>query len=284
MPCDSPFFVQVKGRDVPVPCDKCPPCKIRRVNEWVFRLMWEERYNSVSSHFVTLTYDTHHVPLSPNGFMTLRKSDFQNYMKRLRKLCVGEGPSLKYYACGEYGSQTMRPHFHAIVLNCPDSELFAKAWSLDGVEIGSVVVGSVSSDSIAYCMKYIDKQSFDRRSVQFARDDRVPEFSLKSQGLGAGYCEDEAILAYHRRDLSRNFVTKLSGYRVAMPRYYRKRIFSEEELEEQRFLIQSDLISKTLEDMRLHDDLQYSYAQKLEHERNGRKTKFEYAQKRRNGF
>jgi len=107
--CDSPFFVLPKAavEKVPVPCGRCPPCKLRRVNGWVFRMLEEEKVSS-SSHFVTLTYDTSTVPISDNGFMTLRKRDFQLFMKRLRKLCLDA--KLKDYAVGEYGTNYKRPH------------------------------------------------------------------------------------------------------------------------------------------------------------------------------
>lgn len=103
MKCDDPHIVTTsRGDRVPVPCGRCPPCKQRRVNEWVFRLMQEDK-NSVSAHFVTLTYDTRFVPISENGFMTLKKSDFQDFMKRLRFNTGIQG--IKYYAVGEYGSK-----------------------------------------------------------------------------------------------------------------------------------------------------------------------------------
>lgn len=283
MPCDSPVWINVKGTQTPVPCGKCPPCKIRRVNEWVFRIMWEEEHNSTSSHFVTLTYDSLHVPLTKNGFMTLRKKHFQDYMKRLRKLC---DQPLKYYACGEYGDTYSRPHYHAIVLNCPDEEYFAKAWSLNGVQFGSVYVGTCTGDSVAYCLKYIDKESFRRKKYRHDRDDREKEFPLMSKGIGAGYCENPAVVAYHRQDLNRNYLTKLSGHRVPMPRYYRQRIFTADDLETQR-----DIISTAVElsDQRARlehyaSNRPYSYVDHLESEREGRRIKFKVGQGKRKSF
>ena len=234
MKCDSPFYVLPKAgtEKVPVPCGKCPPCKQRRVNQWVFRLL-QEKKNYLDCHFVTLTYDTQHVPITPNGFMTLRKKDFQDYIKRLRKLCSGR--KLKYYVAGEYGSQNHRPHYHAIVFGVPDSSFFADAWTVDGVPIGGIHIGTVSNDSIAYTMKYIDKSNFQRRH---SRDDRQPEFSLMSKGMGKNYVEDPQVVEYHRADLSRNYVTHVGGVRVSMPRYYRDRIYTEQERKEQVRLIE----------------------------------------------
>lgn len=236
MPCDSPFYVlPYKGafEKVPVPCGKCPPCKLRRVNQWTFRLMQEEK-RSTSGYFVTLTYDTRYVPISPNGFLTLRKKDFQDYMKRLRKLCPDF--KLKYYAAGEYGSKNHRPHFHAIVFNVPDPKMFFSAWSDNGQNMGSVQVGKVSSNSIAYTAKYIDKPNFKKRHE---RDDREPEFSLMSKGLGSNYMTPQ-VINYHKSNLGNVFVTKSGGHKVSMPRYYRKKMFTEHELKSQRYIIESE--------------------------------------------
>lgn len=232
MPCDNPVWLK---SGIPVPCGKCAPCKIRRVNEWVFRIMWEEENNATSSHFITLTYDTAHVPLTNNGFLSLRKKHLQDFFKRLRKNTRIKG--IKYYACGEYGSKTTRPHYHAIVFNCPDPQEYASAWTVDGSQFGGVDVGDVTSDSIAYCLKYIDKESFREKRYRHSRDDREKEFPLMSHGLGKGYVENPSVRAYHKRDLSRNYVTSKNGYRVAMPRYYRLKLFDESELEAQRDII-----------------------------------------------
>lgn len=279
MACDSPFYL--KHLDINVPCGKCPPCKIRRVNEWVFRIMWEEENNSTSSHFITLTYDTQHVPLTPNGFMSLRKRDLQLFFKRLRKLCPDF--VLKYYACGEYGSKTQRPHYHAVILNVPDSDMFVKAWSLDGVQLGMVDVGTCTGDSVAYCMKYLDKQSGTIKSMRHARDDREKEFPLMSKGIGKGYVDSAATQMYHKFDLSRNYVTKRGGYKVAMPRYYRMKMFDEFELEASRDIININIQEKEKKDRYLFGESKkgLTFMETKEAEIEGRRVKFEASKKKR---
>lgn len=205
MACRSPYFVDIKGnpKAIPVPCGRCPPCQRRRINDWVFRLLQEDKV-SVTSYFVTLTYDNDSVPLSPRGWMTLNKSDYQKYMKRLRKLSPRK---LKYYAVGEYGSKTDRPHYHAIIFNALPDDI-VDAWSVNGVPIGNVFIGNVSGDSIGYTAKYISKES---RIPVHARDDRIKEFSLMSKGLGKCYLDDVKNVKYHKADLSRTFVTHMNG-------------------------------------------------------------------------
>lgn len=278
MICDTPYYTlpsKAATEKIPVPCGKCPTCKARRVNQWVFRLLQEEK-NCISSCFVTLTYDTYAVPISKNGFLTLRKKDFQDYMKRLRKLCPGH--TLKYYVAGEYGSKTNRPHYHAIIFNVPENRLLFDAWSIAGTPIGSLHVGSVSGDSIAYTMKYIDKPNFQKRH---ARDDREPEFSLMSKGLGKNYLSDDTV-NYHKADVSRMYVTKLSGHKVPMPRYYRNKIFTDAEKKQQIGIIQA-AVNDNEKDGRRKNEIQFgerfSYEKQRESEKFARYHKFYHESK-----
>lgn len=278
MACDNPLQVKVKGDFMPVPCGRCPPCKKRRVDEWVFRMMQEESV-SCASHFVTLTYDTRSVPLTPHGFMTLSKSDFQNYMKRLRKLSRN---TLKYYAVGEYGSLNYRPHYHALIFNCENSEYFADAWSLGGKSLGNVFVGTCTNRSSAYVLKYIDKESWREKVYRHQRDDRVREFSLCSKGLGSSYCQNPEIVAYHRSDLNRNYLVHRGGSKVAMPRYYRLKIFTPEQLENQHFVIESALYDADKRRRHLHlaSGKSYTYEQSLEYAKQARAFNFTQHKKR----
>lgn len=174
--CMTPFGVRdkVTNNTIAVPCGKCPACTARRASAWSFRLMEEEKVSS-SAHFITLTYDTAHVPLTPSGFMDLQKRDLQLFFKRLRKAQSKVDPlrRIRYYACGEYGGRTRRPHYHAIVFNV-DLELIQPAWDL-----GQVHYGQVTKASVGYCLKYMSKT---KRIPEHARDDRQREFALMSKG------------------------------------------------------------------------------------------------------
>lgn len=257
--CDSPLYVTPKAalRSIPVPCGKCPPCKKRRVDSWVFRLQQEEKV-SQSAHFVTLTYDTNHVPISDNGFMTLDKTDVQKFFKRLRKaMWVNKDPlhdKVKYYIAGEYGTNTKRPHYHAIIFNCPDAEYYAKAWTA-----GQIHIGQVTQDSVAYTMKYIDKWTDNRKH---ARDDRKPEFALMSKGLGENYLSD-AVKKYHQSDISKLYLTRDGGHRIAMPKYYRDKLFDDDQKKEQVKIVQEAVE-------------QQEYINKIKYDQNNNNPKYTY--------
>lgn len=209
---------------IPVPCGKCPECMARRVSAWSFRLMQEYKHSS-SGHFITLTYDTKYVPITRNGFKTLDKTDFQLFMKRLRKaVSLISDVSLKYYACGEYGGKTSRPHYHMILFNIPDMLLCESAWGL-----GAVHYGEVTEASVGYTLKYINKP---KRIPLHRNDDRLQEFSLMSKGLGASYVNERTI-KYHRADIfNRTCLNIEDGKKIAMPRYYKDRIFTESQREQ----------------------------------------------------
>lgn len=223
MACDSPYDVEIKGRLelIPVPCGKCPPCRKRRIDDWVFRLQQEDKA-SHCSYFVTLTYDEFNVPVTTNNFKTLSKRDYQLFLKRLRDY---QDVKIRYYLVGEYGSLTWRPHYHAIMFNVLDIENIEKAWGF-----GTVHVDKVNANTIAYCCKYIDKP---KRIPQHSRDDRLKEFSAMSNGLGKSYIKPSTY-KYHTDDITRLRVRKEDGNLIPMPRYYREMMYTDREKAEQR--------------------------------------------------
>lgn len=240
MGCITPFYLKQKHKQeqLPVPCGKCPECKKRRVSEWSFRLMQQDKI-SISSQFLTLTYDTRTVPLTKRGFMSVSKRDLQLFFKRLRKLNPQQ--RLKYYAAAEYGGKTWRPHYHILLFNA-DVRTIQQAWNN-----GHVHYGTVSGASVGYSLKYISKG---KRVPQHANDDRQPEFSLMSKGIGANYLTKQMVKWHHADKENRMYVNLEGGKKASMPRYYKQKIYTEEErkkigvIQRQRQLITESEIRK----------------------------------------
>lgn len=224
MACIASFYIRNKTpfrqdqQYIQVPCGKCPDCIKRRASQWIFRLKQQDKISS-SAYFVTLTYDENNIPLSDNGFMTLSKRDVQLFMKRLRK--AHHPVKLKFYLAGEYGSQFKRPHYHLILFNA-NEKLIQSNWPF-----GLVDIGSVSGASVGYVCGYINKGKI---VPEHRRDDRTPEFSLMSQGLGANYLTTE-IIDYHHRDPDRFYVVESGNTKISMPRYYRDKIYTKRQQE-----------------------------------------------------
>ena len=223
--CITPFYKKndEKYRNIPFPCGKCPNCMRRRTSGWSFRLVKEgERSNSAL--FVTLTYNPEHIPLTKNGYMTLDKTHLQLYFKRLRKENKKyTNEKISYYAVGEYGSKNTRPHYHVIFFNAHPLAI-EKTWKVNNVDIGSIFIGSVSDASIGYTLKYMTKES---KIPIHQNDDRKKEFSLMSKGLGANYLTEQMV-KWHKSDLQkRMYVPLKDGKKIAMPRYYKDKIYTE---------------------------------------------------------
>lgn len=231
MMCINPY---ISFAGAAFPCGRCTFCRKNRVRAWMFRLMQEDKV-SKSSHFVTFTYDTVFVPITAKGFMTLRKKDVQDYMKRLRRK---NAQKIKYYFVGEYGPKTERPHYHAIIFNA-DADTIAPAWGM-----GDVQIGDVSGASVSYCAGYISKPG--KRIPKGEWDDRIQQFSVMSKGLGAAYLSD-AVVKFHTSDVTRNYVVQ-DGFKIAMPRYYRKKLpYTDEQLEELAAIAEEKFMKMELE-------------------------------------
>lgn len=211
---------------IPVPCGKCPMCRARLVSGWSFRLLQHEKY-AASAHFVTLTYDTDNVPISQNKFMSLSKCDVQKFFKRLRKhsavsdrsVSAESCQSIKYFAVGEYGGRTRRPHYHIILFNS-QPELIRKAWVK-----GFIDIGTVTGASVGYTMKYMFKKPW---KAMHQNDDREAEFRLMSKGLGVGYITPEMV-AWHKQDVENRVYCTVEGKKITMPRYYKDFIYTTDE-------------------------------------------------------
>lgn len=242
--CDFPFYVAnprkaIPGvpyqERVPIPCGRCPSCLSRRTQIWQARLQIEERDHS-SALFVTLTYE--HPPLSPKKFMTLDKKHVQLYIKRIRKLTNCK--TIKYYAVGEYGSENWRPHYHLILYDVL-AEDAAKCWeeyddSTNTYVTGKVYIGTVQGASIAYTTKYLNKG---KRVPVHQNDDRLPEFSLMSKGLGDRYLRSVPLQKWHQDDASRSFMLREGGVKVPLPRHWRDKIYTPEQRDYQAAKIQA---------------------------------------------
>lgn len=216
--------IKLIKKDAVVPCGRCPKCVARRVSAWSFRLLQEDRV-SQSSIFLTLTYDTKFVPILSNGLLTLDKRDLQLFFKRLRKNHSNEDVfirPIKYYAVGEYGGKTRRPHYHVLLFNA-NIELIDKSW-----QRGSIYCGKVSGASVGYTLKYMSKN---KKKFRISEDDnRLPEFACMSKGLGLSYLENKEAVEWHMADpVNRMYCVAQGGAKLSMPRYFKDRLYYEQE-------------------------------------------------------
>lgn len=205
-----------------VPCGKCAFCLQNKRSQWMFRVHHEMKIQKVPGWFLTLTYDERHVKRVADGRLSLRFRDVQLFIKRIRKA----KHYVKYIAVGEYGGQTKRPHYHMLVwTDCPVAVL-RTMWksSKDGTPMGQIHFGRITMQSAMYTLKYIiqpkvkDDDGIEKTRAQF------------SKGIGLGYLTT-SMYNFHTFDYDNPEVfSVIDGRKVALPRYYKSKIFTKYQL------------------------------------------------------
>lgn len=255
--------MQMELNRMEMPCGKCKACVLQKRKDWTTRISHEmEMHDCDFCCMVTLTYDENNVPFcrdveSPvvrrsdisftDGYSrTLLPRDVQLFMKRLRrwldyvpckKSCNRdhlESGNLRYFAVGEYGSKTGRPHYHILLFGwCPsDLEYFftrngheifrskqiEQLWTLGYSTVQRVGVGCAK-----YVARYVSKKFGDDAVAKEGK--RIPEFYLQScrnGGIGSLYFD-----AYWSWIIEHNFVSVRSTrgfYKQSIPSYYIRRL------------------------------------------------------------
>ena len=195
-----------------VPCGKSAYCLTNRRSSWMFRITQEMRSQVHPGWFITLTYDEKHVKrVGTPCRLSLRFRDVQLFLKRVRK----EEYYAKYICVGEYGGVTGRPHYHVILwTDCP-IDYIESFWKM-----GHVHVGRLNMASAMYTLKYIiqpkppEYDGVERPRAQF------------SKGLGLSYLSAD-VYNYHTADYDNPiFHSYVGSQKVALPKYYRDKIFT----------------------------------------------------------
>ncbi|WNK13304.1 MAG: replication initiator protein [Microvirus sp.] len=238
-----------------LPCGKCIGCRLDRSTQWATRLQHEGQFYDQKC-FLTLTYAPEHLP--PDRSVQVR--DLQLFFKRLRAAIAGRGAGrwtpplvlprrVRYVACGEYGDQLLRPHYHAIVFGV-DFREDRRLWGyskngqherfvskrLDAIwQLGRAEIGSVTTSSTGYVARYTLKKVYGERATTHYGD-LHPEFLVCSHGIGLDW-----FLKYKDTDLYADMcvIKTAKGYsQVRVPAYYDKKQPPEvlEKLKEKRKL------------------------------------------------
>jgi len=199
------------GSIIPLPCGKCLACKVNYSRDWSIRCLLEASLHK-NNYFVTFTYDDEHLPVDRR----LNPDDMTNFIKRLRNNLEG----VRYFYCGEYGSTTFRPHYHAILFNCdiPDlkfignrdgNPFYESKFLRDLWQLGNIQVGEVTLATCEYVARYVIKKFNTKFGDEFLR------MSLKP-GLGAEYFYKHFETIY---DTDGVYV---AGQKHGIPRYFDK--------------------------------------------------------------
>ncbi len=187
-----------------VPCGQCIGCRLEHSRQWANRCMLEALdYPEQELWWLTLTYDEDHCPRNVDGAGTLEKTDLQLFIKRLRRHMeyTENIYGIRFYACGEYGSQTWRPHYHVCLFGLPlkdaeisgknfrgdffyNSEMLNKLW-----QNGFIQTSKLTWETCAYTARYCLKKWHVNTKEQYEKLKIAPEYTVMSRrpGISGGY-------------------------------------------------------------------------------------------------
>lgn len=225
---------------VPIGCGKCIECKKQKAREWSVRLQEEIRHDK-RGKFITLTFSDESIKeLIENTKLEgydldneIAKKGVRRFLERYRKK---NKISVKHWLVTELGgNNTERIHIHGIVWTNETNENISKLWKYGIITIGerrynngkaenNKSEGYVNEKTINYIVKYVNK--IDKLHKEY--NSKI----LTSAGIGKNYIEriDSKQNKYIEKNTKETYTTR-QGKKLAMPIYYRNKIYNDEEKE-----------------------------------------------------
>lgn len=252
--------------ELKIPCGQCIGCRLLKSVIWATRCMHEaSEYDD--NCFITVTYNDKNLPSDHS----LNHDHFQRFMKRLRKQIAPT--KIRFFMCGEYGDDTWRPHYHALIFNYnfPDkirtqinavdnpsyiSEQLTKLWPY-----GNHLINELTYDTAAYVARYVTKKvTGDKAEQHYTRDiidfnevtgeiynyqEQVqlkPEYAAMSRGGSTETNQNMRGIGYrwfekYKDDCYPSDYLIKDGAKIPIPKYYDKLL---EENDEYQLLIMKE--------------------------------------------
>lgn len=211
MLCKYPIISPNTGREVPLPCGQCLPCRINKRRVWTHRMMLENATSETSS-FLTLTYSDENLPkefmnektgqvFADNSVNPHHHTRFIDALRTSYRRLTGK--KIRFFVCGEYGEKTGRPHLHYalfgyppccgsgpsylagrfIPCNCRNCSYISRIWGF-----GHIYLGKLEQASAQYVCGYVTKKlTADNEKTQLVLQGRHPEFARMSRMPGLGH-------------------------------------------------------------------------------------------------
>ena len=235
-------------------CEKCIGCRLDYSREWANR-GYLESLSYKHNYFITLTYDEENLYI-PEEITTKEEityteieeiewkgclvpkeipkfmHDIRQYFERKLK-----HKGIRFMACGEYGGEGKRPHYHLILFNAPfpvesfynprinwekniyyQNHIIERYWKK-----GISNICEANWNNIAYVARYITKKVNGKESEDFyAAQGQIKEFfrTSRNPGIAKKYYEENKAQIY--RDDSIMIRNKKGIHYVKPPKYFDK--------------------------------------------------------------
>lgn len=204
-----------------VGCGKCYACRFNLTQDWIARLDMECRCWSTTPLFLTLTYSDYYINHGhySTDVPSVWKDHLQKFFKRVRK-ALSPG-FIRYFALGEYGGRTARPHYHVILFHGFSDDdihilrdLIEREWYY-----GHSRVSAVNPRRLAYCASYHINKGFNPEGSELG-------FTLPSKrpGIGGLYVDSGKLDYTLDPHYGNDSYCSSNGQMYTIPRYVKKRL------------------------------------------------------------
>ena len=212
---------------VPIGCGECYECRRQKAQQWRVRLVEEMKVNKYA-YFITLTFSNEALKelmqetktdTDTNAVATLA---VRRFLERWRKK---NKKSLRHWLITELGHEnTERIHLHGIIFpekELTNEELF-NIWKYGRTDTGQYC----NVQTINYIVKYVTKIDTDHKNYK--------PIILCSAGLGKAFTDTYGAKETYkyRPKQSAEYYTLPNGSKVALPIYYRNKLYNEKERQE----------------------------------------------------
>lgn len=210
---------------VAIGCGNCYECRRQKAQQWKVRLNEEIKVHKYA-YFVTLTFSNESLQelcntndLNEKNVNAIATIAVRRFLERWRKK---HGKSIKHWLITELGHEnTERIHLHGILFNdeqITNNEL-QDTWKYGKTDNGKYC----NEQTINYIVKYVTKIDQDHKKYK--------SIILCSSGLGENFVHTIAAQNTYRyiRQRSAEYYTLKNGSKVALPIYYRNKLYTEKE-------------------------------------------------------
>lgn len=219
-------------RAVPTGCGQCFECKKQKGREWQVRLL-EDIKHYKNALFVTLTFSDKSIKEISRRYPQLKGYTLDNQIATkgvemfLNKWKRKYKHKPRHWLVTELGHEgTENIHLHGIIYTDKTSEEITERWGHGFTWIGDEKEkGYVNGKTVNYIVKYITKQDEDHKYFK-------PKI-LATKGIGRDYIKtfNASRNKYKPNGETKETYTTETGHEIALPIYYRNKLYSNEEKE-----------------------------------------------------
>lgn len=223
---------------IPIECGHCIECRKKKARDWQVRLLEDVKTNT-NGIFVTLTFSNQSIAKlckrkKIKGLTGYEKDNMiateavRLFTERWRKKFKKQPRHWLITELGHEGTENI--HLHGFIWTNESKETIRSMWGYGWLWLGKEkpdgsLENYVTERTVNYCIKYILKMDLEHKYYR-------PKI-YTSKGMGKNYTETiNAEANKFRGEKTRETYVTRTGHKMSLPKYWRNKIFNEDEREE----------------------------------------------------